>query len=600
MKYFGALLGVALRLSGLLAQTTVEIGAMGGFTAYAGDLNEHAYYDYKVREIGYGLLLRQHFSPSFALRINYLGGKVAGDESHFSEPYWRAERRFKFSSQFHEGSLLLEWDLLGYRRRNGWRFRKIFGPYVFAGAGYNYFRTTTDYNDSYQPNPSVSAERILADKQAPAPPPTPVLHFGGGFKWDLSRYWLLGFELGMRSVFSDYLDGVSIAGIPNNRDWFAFAGITLSHRIRYVDSDRDWIPNRRDKCPLSPGPRKYRGCPDADGDGIVDDVDDCPFVPGVPSARGCPDADGDGIQDSLDLCPRLAGPPAACGCPDADGDGIPDFEDRCPHLPGLHHLDGCPDADADSIPDPYDACPYLWGPPLTFGCPDADADGIADLIDLCPDQPGAWIHLGCPDTDGDGLPNYDDHCPNQKGLAAFYGCPDTDSDGIPDYADRCPNQSGKPEYLGCPDTDGDGLPDPDDACPYVAGPTSNRGCPELKKQVVHQLQEAGKQIQFETGSDKLTQASLAVVQRVAEILRNYPNYRVTIAGHTDSQGKKQRNQELSEKRAAQCREKLIELGIEPERLHAVGFGQTKPIATNSTPKGRALNRRVEFQLTRID
>lgn len=600
MKYFGTLLGAMLWLSGLFGQTTWEIGAMGGFTAYAGDVNEHVYYDYKVREIGYGLLVRRHLSPSFALRLNYLGGKIAGDESHFPEPYWRSQRRFKFTSDFHEGSLLLEWDIFGYRRRNGWRFRKIFGPYVFAGAGYNYFRTRTDYNDTYQPNPNVSAERILADKQAPPPPPTPVIHFGGGFKWDISRYWLLGFELGMRSVSSDYLDGVSIAGISGNNDWFAFAGVTLSHRIRYVDSDRDWIPNRRDKCPLSPGPRKNRGCPDADGDGIVDDYDECPFVRGVPSARGCPDADSDGVQDSLDLCPYLAGPAGACGCPDRDGDDIPDIEDRCPDLPGLHHLDGCPDRDGDSIPDPRDACPHQWGPALTFGCPDTDKDGIADLLDLCPDQPGDWLHFGCPDTDGDGIPDYDDHCPDQPGLFAFYGCPDTDDDGIPDYADRCPTQSGNAQYQGCPDTDGDGLPDPDDRCPYAAGPASNRGCPELKKQVVRQLQEAGKQIQFETGSDKLTEASLPVVQRVAEILKNYPDYRVTIAGHTDNQGKKQQNQELSEKRAARCREKLIELGIEPERLHAVGFGQTKPIASNGTAKGRALNRRVEFQLVRMD
>ncbi len=572
---------------------------MGGVTAYAGDVNEHIYFDYKVRGASYGMLLRRHFGPVFAVRLNYLGGTIAGDESHFTEPFWRSERAFKFSSQFHEGTLLLEWDIFGYRRRNGWRFRKIFGPYVFAGAGYNYFRTTADYNDTYRENPIVPLERILADKQAPPPSPTMVLHFGGGLKWDIGRYWLLGFELGIRPVFSDYLDGVSIAGIPGNRDWFAFAGISLSHRIRDIDSDRDWIPNRRDKCPLSPGPPKYRGCPDADGDGIVDDQDECPFVRGAPSARGCPDADGDGVQDSLDLCPLIAGLVTACGCPDRDNDGIPDMEDLCPDLPGLHHLDGCPDTDEDSIPDPSDACPYAWGVALTFGCPDTDGDGVADMLDICPNEVGSWIHLGCPDTDGDGLPDYDDLCPLQAGLLAFQGCPDADGDGIPEYSDRCPTASGTTVFQGCPDTDGDGLPNPDDRCPYAAGPASNMGCPELKKQVVRQLQEAGKQIQFETGSDKLTEASLPVVKQVAEILKNYPNYRVIVAGHTDNQGKRQRNQELSEQRAARCVQKLIELGIEPERLTSAGYGQTKPIATNSTAKGRALNRRVEFHLIRM-
>ncbi len=568
-------------------------------TAYAGDLNEHQYFDYKVREVGLGLLLRRNFGPAFSARLNYLGGRIAGDESHFPEPFWRAERAFNFKASFHEASLLLEWDIFGYRRRNGWRFRKIFGPYVFAGAGYNYFNTRPDYNDSYRPNPIVPSERILADKAAVAPAIVPVLHFGGGFKWDIDRYWLLAFELGARPVFSDYLDGVSIAGISGNRDWFAFAGVSLVHRIREVDSDRDWIPNRRDKCPLSPGLRKYRGCPDADGDGIVDDYDACPFVPGVSSARGCPDADGDGVQDSLDLCPFVLGPASACGCPDRDGDGIPDVEDLCPDLPGLHHLDGCPDTDSDSIPDLYDACPYIWGPALTFGCPDGDGDGLADLVDLCPDQVGDWIHLGCPDRDGDGVPDYEDLCPDQPGLWAFQGCPDTDGDGIPDYLDRCSTSRGEFAFQGCPDTDKDGLPDPDDKCPYVSGLTSNHGCPELKKQVVRQLQEAGKQIQFETGSDKLTEASLPIVERVAQILKDYPNYRVTVAGHTDNRGKKQKNQELSERRAARCVEKLIELGVETHRLTSVGYGQTKPIASNKTPKGRALNRRVEFHLVRI-
>ncbi len=599
MKYGFSLWLTVLSLCRLTGQATWEMGVMGGITAYAGDLNEYFYYDYKVREIGYGLLLRRNFGPVFALRLNYLGGKIAGDESHFSDPFWRAERAFKFTSAFHEGSLLLEWDILGYRRRNGWRFRKILSPYVFAGAGYNYFRTRTDYNDSYTPNPIVPSERILADKQAPVPPPTLVLHFGGGLKWDIHRYWILGLEMGMRPVFSDYLDGVSIAGISGNRDWFAFAGITLTQRIREVDSDRDWIPNRRDKCPLSPGPPKYRGCPDADADGIVDDYDECPFVPGVPSARGCPDADGDGLQDSLDLCPLIAGPVSACGCPDRDADHIPDMEDHCPDLPGLHHLDGCPDVDGDSIPDPRDACPYAWGPAQTFGCPDADGDGIADLLDLCPPEPGTWAHLGCPDTDGDGTADYDDLCPDRPGVPAFQGCPDTDGDGIPDYLDRCPTLSGTSTFQGCPDTDGDGIPNPDDKCPYSVGSAANYGCPELKKQVVRQLQEAGKQIQFETGSDRLLPASLPVVERVAEILKDYPHYIVTIAGHTDAVGKPRKNQELSEKRAATCREKLIELGIEPERLKAVGYGQSKPIASNKTAKGRALNRRVEFQLVRL-
>lgn len=583
----------------LFAQATWEIGVSGGYTAYAGDLNEEQYFDYKTREMAYGLLVRRHFGPVLAARFNYLGGKIAGDESHFVEPYWRSERAFKFSSAFHETSLLLEWDMFGQRRRNGWRFRKIFAPYLFAGAGYNFFNTKTDYNDAPEQNPSVSADRILADKMAPKDPPALVLNFGGGFKWDIGRYWLLGFELGLRPAFTDRLDGVSMSGISGNRDWYAFAGVTLSHRIREVDSDRDWIPNRRDKCPLSPGPRKSKGCPDADGDGIVDEEDECPDVPGVLSARGCPDRDGDSVQDSLDLCPDTFGPVAACGCPDRDGDRVPDIEDECPDQRGLHHLGGCPDGDGDGIADHRDHCPDAGGQVTPDGCPDRDGDGIADLFDACPDQPGPLHFLGCPDQDGDGLPDIADKCPTQKGLFAFDGCPDTDGDGIPDTEDRCPLAWGLAKFRGCPDTDGDGIEDAEDRCPTAPGTVANMGCPEIKKDTKKQLDKAGKNIQFETGSDVLTVASIPVVERVAEMLRDYPNYRVTIGGHTDDVGGAKKNLDLSERRAKRCVEKLIELGIEAERLSAKGYGKTKPVASNKTDKGRAMNRRVEFELVRM-
>ncbi|MBL7774602.1 MAG: thrombospondin type 3 repeat-containing protein, partial [Saprospiraceae bacterium] len=430
----------------LSAQATWEIGLAGGVTAYAGDVNAEKFYDLENKDLGFGLLLRRHFGPVFALRLNYLGGTISGDESHFPEPSWRAERAFRFNTNFHETSLLLEWDIFGYRRRNGWRFRKIFAPYVFAGAGYNFFKAKTNYNDFPELNPSVPADRILADKNHPADDPAPVLVVGGGFKWDIGRYWLIGFELGFRPAQTDRLDGVDVSGNSGNRDWYAFGGITLSHRIREVDSDRDWIPNRRDKCPLAPGFRAMRGCPDADGDRITDAEDDCPTVPGRPSARGCPDEDGDGTQDSLDLCLGQVGLIGTCGCPDRDGDGVPDLDDRCPDQPGLDRLFGCPDRDGDGIADADDHCPELGGRITPFGCPDTDGDGLDDLSDFCPEKVGPIVFLGCPDTDGDGVEDALDRCPDQRGLPRFQGCPDTDADGIEDSEDHCPKVAGLPAF----------------------------------------------------------------------------------------------------------------------------------------------------------
>ena len=583
----------------LPAQATWEIGLAGGITAYAGDVNAEKFYDLENKDFGYGLLVRRHFGPNIALRFNYLGGKIAGDESHFSEPSWRAERAFQFSTDFHETGLLLEWDIFGRRRRNGWRFRKIFAPYVFAGAGYNFFKAKTNYNDFPELNPSVSVDRILADKNQRSNEPALVLNFGGGFKWDIGRYWLIGFELGFRPAFTDQLDGVDISGNSGNRDWYAFGGITLSHRIREVDSDRDWIPNRRDKCPLAPGFKAMRGCPDADGDRITDAEDDCPTIPGRLSAKGCPDLDGDGTQDSLDLCPKVVGLMNLCGCPDRDGDLVPDIDDACPDVAGVPALFGCPDRDGDGITDLKDYCPDQGGQVTAFGCPDTDGDGIEDMVDVCPEQFGSIVFLGCPDSDDDGVEDAIDYCPDVRGLARFNGCPDTDGDGIQDSEDKCPTVAGLPAFKGCPDTDGDGIEDAEDKCPKVAGTKANKGCPELKKEDKKIIIAAVRDIQFETGSDALTVASVPVLERLAIILESFPNYKVNIQGHTDSQGAAKKNQDLSERRANSCVQKLIELGIETERLSSKGYGESKPITSNGSAKGRARNRRVEFELDKM-
>ena len=113
------------------------------------------------------------------------------------------------------------------------------------------------------------------------------------------------------------------------------------------------------------------------------------------------------------------------------------------------------------------------------------------------------------------------------------------------------------------------------------------------------IAKAVRNIQFETGSDKLTAQSIPVIEQVTDILKGYPNYKVNIAGHTDSQGADKKNLALSERRANRCLEKLVELGIEAERLTAKGFGERKPIATNKNAAGKAKNRRVEFELIRM-
>lgn len=86
------------------------------------------------------------------------------------------------------------------------------------------------------------------------------------------------------------------------------------------------------------------------------------------------------------------------------------------------------------------------------------------------------------------------------------------------------------------------------------------------------------------------------ITRVAQVLTQYPATNITIAGHTDSTGSDALNQDLSERRAAAVKNALAARGVAPARMTTIGFGETKPVADNTTETGRSLNRRVEITI----
>ncbi|OYQ36639.1 cell envelope biogenesis protein OmpA [Flavobacterium cyanobacteriorum] len=268
------------------------------------------------------------------------------------------------------------------------------------------------------------------------------------------------------------------------------------------------------------------------------------------------------------------------------------------HFAGLSFKFGGKDTDKDGIYDKDDECPTEAGLKQFNGCPDKDGDGIPDKNDSCPEQAGLQEFQGCPDTDGDGIADKDDACADVAGLKELQGCPDKDSDGITDKDDRCPEVAGPRENGGCPwpDTDGDGVLDKDDLCPEVKGTTANRGCPEVTEEVMKRLNEFAKTILFNSGKATFKEETMPVLQSMQRIFKEYPHARFIIEGHTDSDGSNALNQSLSENRAAAVRNYLIENGIAADRLVSTGFGETKPIASNKTAKGKAQNRRVEVLL----
>jgi outer membrane protein OmpA-like peptidoglycan-associated protein len=287
---------------------------------------------------------------------------------------------------------------------------------------------------------------------------------------------------------------------------------------------------------------------------------------------------------------------------DRDRDGVLDRRDGCisvrEDIDGYDDEDGCPD-------------------------PDNDQDGFPDSLDKCPNQPedrdGFEDDDGCPDYDNDNdrIPDSTDKC---AGVAEDYdgfedgdGCPDYDNDGdiVPDSADKCMNIpediDGFQDGDGCPDpdNDGDGVADSLDKCPDQIGPPENAGCARSESsKVLPRTREIKRgrvilrDVAFQSGSSAIDPTSYLILDEVVASLVDWPQVMIEIQGHTDKSGTVEEKVRLSQSRAETVRNYLLNRGIAPHRLTAVGKGWSDLIADDRTAQGRAMNNRIEIR--RID
>ncbi len=173
---------------------------------------------------------------------------------------------------------------------------------------------------------------------------------------------------------------------------------------------------------------------------------------------------------------------------------------------------------------------------------------------------------------------------------------DSDGDGVFDEYDECPGTPAGVEVddVGCPvDSDGDGVPDYLDECPGTAAgvEVDDVGCPFPVSKSIKVLFDFDKAFIKDKYDDEL--------RRIADYLMRNQGTDMSIEGHTDSIGPAEYNMDLSRRRAANVKEYLVDnLGIDPDRLTTKGFGETRPVADNSTKEGRQENRRVVGVVTK--
>ena len=203
------------------------------------------------------------------------------------------------------------------------------------------------------------------------------------------------------------------------------------------------------------------------------------------------------------------------------------------------------------------------------------------------------------DDDNDGVPNYSDietatpegSLVNSKGQALV----DSDMDGIADAYDACPTEKGPFSTNGCKDSDNDGVADVKDNCPDKAGAMANKCCPE-EKTTKTLINDQINDVTFEYDRYDLTNEAKSILDGVAEFMAMNTSVKLTINGHTDNSGGEMNNKTLSMNRAEAAATYLQAKGVAKSRLTTKGYGKSMPKATNDTPEGKQLNRRVELKI----
>ena len=216
MKHLTLTLLLFLSSLGLKAQSNLfEAGFFLGGATIGGDLVKSNFGSVNEINLAYGLMLRRYFHDNVAVRLTGIRTKLSSQAQQFDN---FGSQTLRSETSLIEISVDCEYDILGHQRN--WLAKSGgISPYAFLGLGV----ALTDPELIY----SYEDELLSADENADVSDTRIVLPFGVGMRWAFSKQGSLCLELGARPTFSDYLDGISIAGNPKKNDWYGFGGIQL-------------------------------------------------------------------------------------------------------------------------------------------------------------------------------------------------------------------------------------------------------------------------------------------------------------------------------------------------------------------------------------
>ncbi|MFN8252725.1 MAG: DUF6089 family protein [Ferruginibacter sp.] len=203
-----------------------EVGLSGGVFVYQGDLTPQQLGSYKTMKPQLALHVYRKISPVFSVRLNLNRGKLYGNDAKYSNPDWRQQRNFSFTTPVTELSVQGVWSFLENRTPR-------LSPYVFAGAGLSFVnikRDYSNYNAAYFGESSGVSAGLAQDAATSLPRVIPVAPVGAGVRYYLNeRFSLIG-ETSYRLSFTDYLDGFSKSANAGKNDHY------MSHSVGVIYS----------------------------------------------------------------------------------------------------------------------------------------------------------------------------------------------------------------------------------------------------------------------------------------------------------------------------------------------------------------------------